>query len=365
MSRNEPKELRRGWTTGACATAAAKAAYNALLTGTFPDPVTITLPRGGTAGFILTRHGISGDEAFATITKDAGDDPDVTHGALVTSTVRLLPAGSGVRFRAGDGVGTVTRPGLPIPPGEPAINPVPRQMMADAVAETARLLGAPGDVEIEVSIERGAELAHKTMNPRLGIVGGLSVLGTTGIVRPFSCAAWIASIHRGIDVARAVGLTHVAGATGAASEDAVRARYDLDEAAYLDMGDFAGGLLKYLRSHPVEKLTLSGGFAKFTKLAQGALDLHSARSAVDFAFLQELLAEAGTAPEEVEAAASANTAKEVLDRALAARIDLAGPLARRTKAAVRAILKEAPVSIEILVTDRSGNVLGECGFDEG
>lgn len=364
MSKGEPKELRRGWTTGACATAAAKASYCALLTGSFPDPIEITLPRGGTADFILTRHHLSGDTAMATITKDAGDDPDVTHGALIASTVRLLPTGSGVVFKAGDGVGTVTRPGLPIPPGEPAINPVPRQMMQTAVAEIAELHGGSGDVEIEVSIAGGQELALKTMNPRLGIVGGLSVLGTTGIVRPFSCAAWIASIHRGIDVARAVGLTHVVGATGSASEDAVRARYDLDETAFLDMGDFAGGLLKYLRSHPVEKLTLSGGFAKFTKLAQGALDLHSARSSVDFGFLQQLLADAGAPEDQIRTAATANTAKEVLDRALSTGINLSRPLALRTRSAVREILRDAPIAVEILITDRSGKVLGECGFDE-
>jgi len=364
MSKQEPKELRRGWTTGACATAAAKAAYAALLTGNFPDPVEITLPRGGSTDFALTRHERSGAEARVSITKDAGDDPDVTHGALITSTVRLLPAGSGVRFKAGPGVGTVTRPGLPIPPGEPAINPVPRQMMQQAIAEVAALSGAAGDVEIEISIDGGEALALKTMNPRLGIVGGLSVLGTTGIVRPFSCAAWIASIHRGIDVARAVGLTHVVGATGSASEEAVRQRYQLDETAYLDMGDFAGGLLKYLRSHPVDRLTLSGGFAKFSKLAQGALDLHSARSSVDFSFLQQLLAETGAPDELVTSAAAANTAKEVLDTALYADIDLSTPLARRAKTAVRQILKDAPIAVEVLVADRAGKVLGECGFDD-
>lgn len=364
MATSQTTELRRGWTTGACATAAAKAAYSALLTGTFPDPVEITLPRGGTASFVLTRHAVSDTGAFATITKDAGDDPDVTHGALVTSTVRLLPPGSGVLFTAGDGVGTVTRPGLPIPPGEPAINPVPRQMMRDAIAEVTAHTGAPGDVEIEVSIDGGRELALKTMNPRLGIVGGLSVLGTTGIVRPFSCAAWIASIHRGVDVARAIGLTHVVGATGSASEDAVRTRYDLDETAYLDMGDFAGGLLKYLRSHPVDRLTLSGGFAKFTKLAQGALDLHSARSSVDFAFLQDLLREAGAPASLILEVGTANTAKEVLDRALEEGLDLSSPLARKAGIAVRQILRDAPIAIEVLITDRSGTVLGECGFDD-
>lgn len=363
MSKEEPKELRRGWTTGACATAAAKAAYQALLTGDFPDPVEITLPKGGTTAFALTRHTLSGSTASAAIIKDAGDDPDVTHGALVSATVSLLPKGTGVVFKAGDGVGTVTRPGLPIPPGEPAINPVPRQMMRTAIEEVAEQHRGAGDVEITVSIEGGAELALKTMNPRLGILGGLSVLGTTGIVRPFSCAAWIASIHRGVDVARAVGLGHVVGATGASSEDAVKARYDLDETAYLDMGDFAGGLLKYLRSHPVDRLTLAGGFAKFTKLAQGALDLHSARSSVDFSFLQDLLRQENAPSDLIEQAASANTAKEVLDASLAAGIDLSGPLAHRTKMAVRQILRDAPVDVEVLITDRQGKVLGETGFD--
>jgi cobalt-precorrin-5B (C1)-methyltransferase len=363
MSKTEPKELRRGWTTGACATAAAKAAYTALLTGNFPDPVEISLPKGGTTDFVLTRHSLGESVASASITKDAGDDPDVTHGALITSTLRLVSKGEGVRFRAGEGVGTVTRPGLPIPPGEPAINPVPRQMMTSAIADVAAAHGTTGDVEIEISIEDGAALALKTMNPRLGIIGGLSVLGTTGIVRPFSCASWIASIHRGVDVARAVGLTHVVGATGASSEDAVRARYDLDEVAYLDMGDFAGGLLKYIRSHPLPQLTLAGGFAKFSKLARGAMDLHSARSSVDFAFLQDLLEEAGASDQLIDAARSANTAKEVLDSARTQSIDLSTPLAKRTQVAVRKILRDAPVAVEVLITDRQGNVLGEQGFD--
>jgi cobalt-precorrin-5B (C1)-methyltransferase len=364
MSGDEPKQLRRGWTTGACATGAAKAAFQALVTGTFPDPVDISLPRGGTTAFALAGHALSDGKARASIIKDAGDDPDVTHGALVTATVRLLPDGSGIVFKAGAGVGTVTRPGLPIPPGEPAINPVPREMMRQAVGEVVETTGVPDDVEIEISIENGEELAKKTLNGRLGIVGGLSVLGTTGIVRPFSCAAWIASIHRGIDVARATGLTHVVGATGSTSEDAVRARYDLDETAFLDMGDFAGGLLKYLRQHPVERLTLAGGFAKFSKLAQGALDLHSARSQVDFAFLKTLLEEAGAPEDLCRSALAANTAKEVLDRSLENSIDLSTPLARQVRHAVHAILREAPVRVEVLIVDRAGKVTGETGWDD-
>ncbi|MGV2974163.1 cobalt-precorrin-5B (C(1))-methyltransferase [Roseibium alexandrii] len=364
MVRPDGKELRRGWTTGACATAAAKAAYHALLTGTFPDPVEITLPQGRTTDFVLTRHALADGCSSATITKDAGDDPDVTHGAEITSTVRLLPEGSGVQFKAGAGVGTVTRPGLPIPPGEPAINPVPRQMLQTAIGEVTHLHGGTGDVEIEISIAGGEELALKTMNPRLGIVGGLSVLGTTGIVRPFSCAAWIASIHRGIDVARATGLEHVVGATGAMSEKAVQSRHDLDDSAYLDMGDFAGGLLKYLRSHPVPKITMAGGFAKFTKLAQGALDLHSARSSVSFEFLKDLLAETGAPAGLIDRAGTSNTAKEVLDMAAAEGFNLSAPLAMRAKTAVRTVLRDAPIDLEVLIVDRQGNIIGECGFDD-
>src|SRR5579859_7090846 len=257
--------LRRGWTTGTCATAAAKAAYAALLTGEFPDPVEVTLPRGERPSFALAVTRRSADSATAGVIKDAGDDPDVTHGALVLATVRPAAPGSGVIFRAGAGVGTVTRAGLPIAPGEPAINPVPRQMIRNAIAEVAAVGRGSGDVEVTIGIEDGERLAAKTLNARLGIVGGLSILGTTGIVVPYSCAAWIHSIHRGIDVARAAGLQHIAGSTGSTSETAVQKLYGLSEPALIDMGDFVGGMLKYAKRHPVPRITIAGGFAKMTK----------------------------------------------------------------------------------------------------
>ena len=235
-------ELRRGWTTGACATAATKAALRRLWGGAFGADVQITLPKGETPTFAL-EHTDAGDGwAAAGIIKDAGDDPDVTHGALII--VRVAKSDGGVVFKAGEGVGTVTKAGLPIGVGEPAINPVPRLMMDEVVAEAAAIYGETPNVTITVSIRDGAALALNTWNPRLGIVGGLSVLGTTGIVRPFSCAAWIASIHRGIDVSIANGATHVAGCTGATSEKVVQDLYGLPDHAMLDMGDFAGGMLK-------------------------------------------------------------------------------------------------------------------------
>lgn len=187
-----------------------------------------------------------------SVVKDAGDDPDVTHGALIESTVRRGKPGSGITFKAGKGVGTITRPGLPLPPGEPAINPVPRKMIETAIREVA---GDDADFEVEISVRDGEKIAEKTLNGRLGIVGGISILGTTGIVIPFSCSAWIHSIWRGIDVARATGCTHLLGATGNTSEKAGQAVYGLPETALIDMGDFIGGMLKYLRSHPVERVT--------------------------------------------------------------------------------------------------------------
>ena len=204
-------------------------------------------------------------------------------------------------------------------------------------------------------------LAQKTWNPRLGIVGGLSILGTTGIVVPFSCSAWIHSIHSGIDVARAAGLQHVAGSTGNVSEDAARKRYALADIALLDMGDFAGGLLKYLRAHPIPKLTIAGGFGKLTKLAQGALDLHSSRSEVDRDFLADLARGGGASVALIAKIVSANTAAEALALAEKSGLPLAPLVADRARQTAKAALGDAPVAVNVLIVDRDGRVLAETG----
>jgi cobalt-precorrin-5B (C1)-methyltransferase len=346
-------ELRRGWTTGACATAATKAAFTALVTGQFPDPVEIMLPRGNRASFSLALAELGADFARAGVVKDAGDDPDVTHGATIVAKTSF--GGEGISFRAGPGVGTVTKPGLPLAPGEPAINPVPRQMMSTVVEEIAIRENARKDVIIEISVPRGEKLAENTWNGRLGIVGGLSILGTTGIVQPFSCSAWIHSIHRGIDVARATGLTHIAGATGSTSEEAVRKLYGLPIGALIDMGDFAGGMLKYLRNHPVPRVTIAGGFGKITKLAQGALDLHSGRSQVDFDWLARLM------PERVrEHTRKANTAQEVEELARSIGFDLTSRVAKSALGTVCEVLKDSPVEADILIVGREGAIIGRA-----
>jgi cobalt-precorrin-5B (C1)-methyltransferase len=352
--------LRKGWTTGACATAAGAAAFQALVTGRFPDPVTITLPRGEEPSFALVRAELAEGAATASVIKDAGDDPDITHGAEIVVTVRPGAPGSGVVFVAGPGVGTVTKPGLPIPPGEPAINPRPREMMAGAIAQLAARHRVPGDVVITVGVTGGAALAEKTWNPRLGILGGLSILGTTGVVIPYSCSAWIHSIHRGIDVALATGLTHVAGATGRTSECTVQALHGLPDGAMLDMGDFAGGMLKYLRRHPVPRVTIGGGFGKLVKLAQGEMDLHSSRSQVDHGALATLARDAGADEALVAAVAGATSAGEALGLAQAAGVPLADVVAARAREAALAVLSGG-VALDVVIIDRAGVIVGRAG----
>lgn len=351
--------LRRGWTTGACATAATSAALYGLFTGEFEDPIQITLPGGQTPDFALAAEERGADFAMCGIVKDAGDDPDVTHGAMVRATVRRLPKGSGVVFKAGSGVGMVTKPGLPIPPGEPAINPVPRKMMIEHTQKICAALGARPDIEITISVDNGEALAQQTWNPRLGIVGGLSILGTTGIVVPFSCAAWIHSIHRGIDVARAQGQTHVVGSTGDASEKAAQKRLGLPLESYLDMGDFAGGLLKYLKANPVPNLTICGGFAKITKLAEGHLDLHSGRSQVGFDWLAEQAQTLGAKDELCQQIRDANTAKQVLDICTDAQFPIAEKIAQLAAQVAVRVLRNNNISVSVLVTDRKGVIIAE------
>ncbi len=309
------------------------------------------MPKGEQPVFAVHAASSAPGWAQVAIEKDAGDDPDVTHGAIIAA--RVEASAGGVVFRAGDGVGHVTKPGLPIAVGEPAINPVPREMMQSVVAEMADAYGQSADVTITISVEGGAALALKTWNPRLGIEGGLSILGTTGVVRPFSCAAWIASIHRGIDVARATGTAHVAGCTGATSEKAVQELYGLADHAMLDMGDFVGGLIKYLKKNPVARITIGGGIGKMTKLAQGARDLHSKRSQVDFMALGRMARAAG-----LPDVSDANTALEALERA---GPELARLVAEQCCDQVCEMLSGTDVAVDTVVIDRAGTIMGRAG----
>lgn len=355
----QPAPLRSGLTTGSCATATSLAAARLLLTGQASDAVQITLPKGKVVQMRLEFCRLLDDGAEAGTLKDAGDDPDVTHGALLYSRVRLQ-AQPGVRFVAGSGVGTVTRPGLVLAVGEPAINPVPRKMMTEHLQRLAEEAAYAGGFEVTVNVRDGENLALKTMNPRLGIIGGLSILGTSGIVRPFSCAAYIASIHQGIDVARTNGYLHIAACTGNASEDTMRQYYNLPEIALIEMGDFVGAVLKHLRKVPVDKLSICGGFGKISKLAAGHMDLHSRHSSIDLPQLAGWAAAIGADAELQAAIIQANTSQQALALAHAAGVALGDAVCAHARAFAQTIVPPQ-VQVEVFAIDRQGGIVGQAG----
>ncbi len=355
----QPAPLRSGLTTGSCATATSLAAARLLLAGQANDAVQIVLPKGKQVQMRLEFCRLCADGAEAGTLKDAGDDPDVTHGALVYSRVRLLEIPT-VTFIAGPGVGTVTRPGLVLKVGEPAINPVPRRMMIEHLQMLANETGYGGGFEITVGVEGGEALALKTMNPRLGILGGLSILGTSGIVRPFSCAAYIASIHQGIDVAKTNGYLHIAACTGNASEDTMRRYYQMPDIALIEMGDFIGAVLKHLRKVPVNKLSICGGFGKISKLAAGHMDLHSRHSSIDLPQLARWAADAGADDALQQAIRECNTSQQALAISAALGIRLGDVVCQHALDFARSVVP-AQVQVEVFAIDRQGGIVGQAG----
>ena len=280
------KALRTGWTTGACAAAAAKAAVTALATGEAQRSVEIGLPSGQRVRFPVDDCRVSPPDAEAVVVKDAGDDPDVTHGARLTAVVRWRGE-AGLELDGGVGVGVVTKPGLGLEIGGPAINPVPRAMITQAVGEVIDL--ASRGVRVVISVPDGEVMARKTTNARLGIIGGISILGTTGIVRPFSTASWRASVEQAISVLAAQGEDTVVLCTGGRTEQgAIGLLPDLPEVCFVEVGDFTGAALRRAVEHGLRRVVFVGMAGKLTKLAAGVLMTHYTRSKVSLDLLREI-----------------------------------------------------------------------------
>ena len=369
-SAESPAPLRTGLTTGTCATACCVAAAQSLFADQQATSVSVTLPKGKMVDLpIIEYQAIDGGMKTLTI-KDAGDDPDATHGATLFVELRLSPE-QGVRFHAAPGVGIVTRTGLLLDVGEPAINPVPRKMMTEHLVGFAQTYHYQGGFDVSVGVINGEQIAQKTMNPRLGILGGLSILGTTGIVRPFSCAAYIASIHQGIDVARANGLTHIAATTGNASEDAIKSHYQLDDMALIEMGDFVGAVLKHIKkveqadsaklnsSTQLQKLSICGGFGKISKLAQHHMDLNSRASSIDLGALAKLAASLGADNALQERMINANTSVEALSFAMSDCLPLADAICQQALDFARQYIP-AHIALEVWAIDRKGQFVGKA-----
>jgi len=354
--------LRRGYTTGSCAAAAAKGAAILLITGEMPEKVILQLPAGFPHTFELTGgRRQAGQSASCATIKDAGDDPDATHRARIEATVSWREA-PGVEIDGGRGVGRVTKPGLPVPVGEAAINPVPRRMIREAVSQVLQKHGAAArGVRVVISVPEGETIALKTLNPRLGIVGGISILGTRGVVTPFSTEAYKASVRQAISVAAATGNRQIVLTTGGSSEKYAMAMFkELPEEAFVQMGEYVGFSLQHAAAFGISKITLVGMAGKFSKIAQGAMLIHSKNAPVDFQFLSRISREAGAAEELAAEIAAANTASQVVDLMTEAGNDCFFELLCRH--ACRHCLQHMAggMTVEIILTTMKGRVLGRA-----
>ena len=373
--------LRTGFTTGTCAAAAAKAACLAL-GGDRPAMIPLRVPAGVIINVPVHSFSVASGRARASVIKDAGDDPDVTHGAEIGVEVSLgegggrlrpgwqvigeglvacrLARGSVIELAAGPGVGVVTRRGLGIPVGGPAINPVPRRMIAAAVRQGLNYLTSR--VRVEVFVTDGEKLAQRTLNARLGVVGGLSILGTTGIVRPYSTASWRASALQGVDVAAAAAVSTVVASTGGRSEKYAHARYpDLPEVAFVEMGEFTGHVLRRARERGIPQVVLAGMIGKLSKIASGHFMTHVAGNQVDPIYLADVAFRAGATADVVAAAGKVNTARHaqelILEAGLPRFFSIVCEDARRRCQELVGSLPE----VGVLLFDFDGRLLGSAG----
>jgi len=348
ISPRRGRGLRTGWTTGTCASAAAKAAALGLVTGTVPTLVDVALPDGRRVELAVE---VDGTTTRAVVVKDAGDDPDCTHGAHVTASVDWVAAGAtGPELRAGPGVGTITKPGLGLAVGDPAINPVPRRMIGAALAEVT-----DRPVRVTFSVPDGEAMAAKTTNDRLGILGGISILGTTGVVRPFSTAAYRASVVQQVDVAAAQGETAIVLATGSRSEQAALGLLpQLDPVCVVEVGDFTGIALRRAAAAGMRRAVLVAMAGKITKLAAGVMMTHFHRSKVDNDLMARVAREASAPPPVVAAATATATARHFFEACRAQ--DFATPLAalcREARASCEAHV-EGRLAVEVWMVDFDG-----------
>lgn len=350
--------LRTGYTTGTTASAATKAALYALITGKEVQEVTVSLPKNKTAVLKIKWTKIEPGKVTAAAVKDGGDDPDVTHGAEICSTVSLNKNAGQVSIDGGKGVGRVTKPGLGLEIGKAAINPTPRKMLEQAVREAAAEQLKSRGVDVVISVPTGEEIAKKTDNPRLGIMGGISILGTTGIVLPYSTASFAASIRQSLDVAIAAGADTAVLTTGGRSEDFAKAMFDLPEHCFVQMGDFAGYSIKQCADKKIRKAIIAGFIGKLTKMAAGVKQTHVKGSHVNMEFMARLAQECKAPPAVIEEIKKANTARhvsEIINKAgIAGYYDL---MCKRAHEQMHAHAKGG-LDIEVIMFEFDGKVVG-------
>ncbi len=359
---DEPKRgkaLREGFSTGSCAAAAAKAAAAAVVTGRPQTEVEIDLPIGRRVSFAVNHCSLENGLARCSIIKDAGDDPDCTHGAEIFAEVRLRPE-PGVTIDGGEGVARVTRAGLGIEIGLASITRVPLKMITESVTEALTVAGRARGAEVLIAVPRGLEMAKKTLNHRLGLIGGISILGTSGIVKPYSTAAYKVSIVNSIDVAVAAGLTEVVITTGGKSEEYAQRVWALPEMAFAQMGDWVGFTLTYCKKKQLKKVNIAGMIGKLSKVAEGEFYTHARQSTVNLDGLAAIAVECGAAAEVVDKIRRGNTAREAQEIVLAHNVvGFFDRIAEKVSANCRAYAHET-FSVETVLTDADGVILGRA-----
>lgn len=344
--------LRSGFTTGACATAASKAALMALLGQNVPSDIEILFPDGERLMLPVTDVSSDGSTGTATVVKDAGDDPDVTNGVSVVATVAFSDT-PGIRFLQGEGVGKVTLPGLGLEIGGPAINRVPREMMT---RELSALYS--GGLDVTISVPGGRELARRTFNPKLGVVDGISIIGTSGVVRPFSNEAFVEALRREVEVAVAVGVTHLIINSGAKSESFLRQRFpDTPAQAFIHYGNFIGETLKIAAEVGIKQVTMGIMMGKAVKLAEGHLDTHSKNVVMNKAFLKMLAAEAGCSPAAQAAIDGMTLARELQEKLNPADLTrFCDTLLQHCQTVCEAAYPPSAGTLQILLITESGDI---------
>lgn len=352
------KKLRTGYTTGTCAAAAARAALMRM-SGIAADSVTVLLPRGDHLLIPIKSCRVDGEVVTCSVIKDGGDDPDVTHGAEIV--VELSPAGGAgdILIEGGEGVGTVTKPGLGLEVGGPAINPTPRRMIQDNLREAGGDVLARTGLRVRISVPAGRALAPKTDNPRLGILGGISILGTSGIVIPYSTASFAAAIRQNLDVAVAMGDDTVVLTTGGRSEDFARRIVPLPDHCFVQMGDFSGYAVQQCGKKNLKKAYVVGFVGKLAKMATGVGQTHVKGSKVDMGFLAKMAEECGAGHDTVQRIRKANTARHVMEMVMEEEVP--GFFGRICGMVHDHMQKRAGgTAIEVVMFDFEGSVLGRA-----
>jgi cobalt-precorrin-5B (C1)-methyltransferase len=350
--------LRTGYSTGTTATAATKGALHVLITGESVDQVTVTLPKGKAATLRIAWTKSENGKVTCAAIKDGGDDPDATHAAEICSTVSFTNKPGQISIDGGIGVGRVTKPGLGLEIGKAAINPTPMNMLEQAVREVAQIQLKKQGVDIVISVTKGEEIAKRTDNPRLGIVGGISILGTTGIVLPYSTASFAASIRQSLDVAIAMGADTAVLTTGGRSEDLAKTLFKLPDHCFVQMGDFSGYSIRQCVNKKIRKAIIVGFIGKLTKMAMGIKQTHVAGSHVNMEFMARLAAAIKAPSNVVNDIKGANTARHVSEIIMKNNVSGYFDLICKTVHLQMSEQTKGQLEIEVVMFDFEGNIIG-------